>query len=618
MDFFRDYTLYARQQLLPSAVNPARDYQLEETLFRQAVEDTLASCAAPKLNLAKEASPGPPRRFSITQRGLAVIETGTEIASITPLLTLHEQLRQKWNVVAPGYRFPVELYVLAFVALKEVHRKFVNYTPELWGKDQPERRIRDFGILNNKAKVLAMCMKALNAVGIPKAAEVADMCREILENTEAVQKITADYLNGGVESVLRGFTAMLLWMNGEKKGNVTRQIGWADPDIDTSRPSDGRRKHVGNFSQLCDQIAWRAVFLHRILTRGEERAEVQTEEQRDILLLAERLRLGAQADAIPLFWPNGSRLRRDEAHALIKKGHRPVDMLATNEPHHIDGVRQPRLQRLKDDLTRYSWKQFQSLANMMQSRMRGKTEGQSLCRLWDDSVKAMQRTAEDYSRESSQKPMLTNTWIDGLFRELVPRVVDAFAPSRATNRPLMAVRTDKFGVELAEQLPVEPKKGRRIFLFATQALPDWQMVTAFEPAGTASRMAFCRLLNLLKNDDRQPVAVCFPWKPSTAKAPPDVVEELKWRSENGKPMLTFLTPAAALSAFSLIVRGFVEPKFLLDLICCPVSTVATPLGFRVIRLSDILTSCEQQATEEYWSIAVLREAMLRHFEADTP
>lgn len=618
MDFFRDYTLYARQQLLPSAVNPARDYELEERLFRQAVEDTLVSCAASRLSLAKEASPGPPRRFAITQRGLAVIETGTEIASITPLLTLHRQLRQKWNEVAPGDRFPVELYLLAFVALNEVHRKFIAYTPELWGQEQPERKVREFGILNNKSKVRAMCEKALKVVGIPNAAKIAEICRQVLENTEAVQKITADYPNGGVESVLRGFTAMLLWVNGDKKSNVTRQIGWADPDIDSSRPSDMRRKHVAAFSQLCDQIAWRAVFLHRILTRGDERTEVQTEEQRDILLLAERIRLGAQTEAIPLFWPNGSRLRRDEAHELIKKGHRPVAMLTTNEPQGIDGVREQRLQQLKEDLTRYAWKQFQSLANTMQSRMRGKTETQSLCRLWDDSIVAMRQAAEDYRRPHSQKARVTNKFIDGLFRELMPRVVGAFAPSRATNRPPMEARTDRCGVELAEQLPGEREKGRRIFLFATQALPDWQMVTAFEGAGSASRMSFCHLLSSLKNDDRHPVAVCFPWKPSTTKAPPDVVEQLKWRSENRKPTLTFLTPAAALSALTLIVRGFVEPKFLLDLVYCPVETVATPLGFRVIRLCDILTSCDRHATDEYWGIPILREAMLRHFEADTP
>src|SRR5262249_23695838 len=137
--------------------------------------------------------------------------------------------------------------------------------------------------------------------------------------------------------------------------------------------------------------------------------------------------------------------------------------------------------------------------------------------------------------------------VETLFAESVPEVIDTFISDDADK--VLSHRTDEHGIELMET----DGAARKIFLFPARVLPDWTVISPDrEKPALVARVEFSHLLNSLKNKQSQPVAVCFPWKPSTTKMPKVVAEQFEWRSQNGKPLFTFLTPAAMLCALTLI------------------------------------------------------------------
>src|SRR5207244_2968606 len=108
--------------------------------------------------------------------------------------------------------------------------------------------------------------------------------------------------------------------------------------------------------------------------------------------------------------------------------------------------------------------------------------------------------------------------------------------------PIEVVAGDERGVTLTfDARPSSSAHQGRLLLLAVQVLADWRLLHGARGIDKARAFPFLDLLDSLKNDERRPVFVCFPWKPATDKLPARLADEFTWRAQNGKPSPTFLT-----------------------------------------------------------------------------
>jgi len=354
-DSFFANTLYISQGRRPE----------ERRLFSCAVQCVLRTCAQQPLALVEE-TPGQPSLYSITQRGESIIDTGTEIRTIAPLMELVSLSHRVWEQICGGSPFPVELYVLCLLAQEEIHRQFIRYTPECQEADR--RRWTTDTIEQNRVLVLRSVRQALELLSVPDSPRLAVKLRDVLESWEPVRKIDSAYTGGAADSLLRQFAAVINWVHGKELRVVLRCLQNSAVTVGTRVP----------WRQVTEQLSWKARFLAQMLDTASATDGLRpstADEQRALHLLTSCLRYGCPPDAIPLFSGRTSRIDRRGAVELIDAGVTPARILSSTglprriTTHRSSGQSAPlskalteKVQRLREGLGRYAYRNLVELA----------------------------------------------------------------------------------------------------------------------------------------------------------------------------------------------------------------------------------------------------------------
>lgn len=298
------------------AQNKGRQRMLER--FVKSIREVLEACSLPPLQQVHKTSKGV---FEIREAGEAVIDTSTEISTVRTLASATIVVRRAWASVFNTRPFPTELFVLPLLMQEEVYRVTVDSTPE--GRSGGKRRYWTSEIEEaNRKTVAKMFEDALReACGVDNdARKLGTALRGAIAEFDTVRLIATPYSGegGGADALCRLFCSMIAWINGKSLTKSRRFAERLTPDKQRQPVKlDGVRM---SFRQLSEKLRYKAIFLAKLLAAGATGLEVGLEQQRLVFLLAERLRLGARTEAIPLFYPRASNLSRGEAHGLVDEG----------------------------------------------------------------------------------------------------------------------------------------------------------------------------------------------------------------------------------------------------------------------------------------------------------
>ena len=164
-DFLLHDTLFALQRL-PIDGTDSLERQRTDDLFRRSVKALLDDCASESLNLVEKEPGGSSPLYKITARGEAIIDTGTEIATIKPMLEIADAATKHLAQAACSSlppvpevpAIPAEVFLVCVVAQREICREYLRLMPET--ADSPNVKWDEQTAADNAADLLEGLAKA--------------------------------------------------------------------------------------------------------------------------------------------------------------------------------------------------------------------------------------------------------------------------------------------------------------------------------------------------------------------------------------------------------------------------------------------------------------------------
>lgn len=606
---FLGSTLYVEQFVKE---NPA-----ERSLFRCAVLRVLESCGNKPLELVSHDG-GNSRSYVITPRGEAVIDTGTEIQTVAPLLGIVDDSQTLWEKHFGEAAFPVELLILCALAQNEVLRDFIRYTPEgrtrnPWPKQQ---------IQLNHEDVLTKLVAALSHI-VPTSKEGAirsfamELSKLVMDCV--VSPANVAYRGGEADSVIRFFNGIESWIRGEDR-EIAYQLIEGDGLPERYR---GKMERLGQFTELLKN---KIVFLAKILANGRSGvAWLQPERERELRLLALRVRLGCMIEAIPLFWPWSSNFSRREAIGLMRSGITPAVLLLspTLPKQSTLGLSSERLSVLREDLEEYVLEDLDELHTEIIAGHQGQTEAhrESINRLWNVTRSSFETGIKQFRTDDLPQISFDSSLRNAFSVESPPADEDP--------RFGLTVRKPQFDEDFRIRASAGAEHGGLVWfgekLEGARNDDDggerhWKSDTFINVLGVQFRagwdctidgkswVPFSSLLALNKKK-KHLVIVALPWLPSGDEMPNEVTAALKQRHDFVEFSTTIVTPAAFATMATFIMRDFVSSEE-----CVAMLTRRPPNGqlFNVIATVRILQLADGLPERQVPSI--IREKMIELFE----
>ena len=369
----------------------------ELRLFKCAVQRTLEGCSEKPLHLVKKRIAAREAIYAITPRGEAIIDTGTELRTVAPVLRLVGDIEALWS--ASEVRMPVELYVLCLLGQEEIFRQCLRYAPEC--RRTPQRGWSGTIVTRNREAILADLQESLGRCGEPRARskKLAAAIRDVLDGWEPIGRVSAAYTNGGTDSVVRFFNAFIAWVSGDDLANV---IGHVENTV-VGTEYDVR---LQGWKRLTELLSWKALFLAKMLSTAKaEDVVFEAAQERELHSLAARLRLGCTAEAVPLFWPQSSDLKRRHAVLLIRGGMTPGRIASLSEPQRSLEQLFPKIlpdifDGLRRDLERFARKEFLELRSEMTAVPAGSPRTQSVHTLWEGMADLFEESVGAFTERS--------------------------------------------------------------------------------------------------------------------------------------------------------------------------------------------------------------------------
>jgi superfamily II DNA/RNA helicase len=606
LDLFND-SAYAYQILRN------RKDEKEAVFFECGVERILEGSALAPLHLV-ERTAGSAGLYAITPRGEAIIDTGTELQTVEPVLRLVNEMRNLWT--GRPAAMPIEIFILCLLGQDEIFRQCIRYAPECRRSDRRgwSRTVAD----QNRAAVLREVELALAKCGERESAAIASDLRDVVYRWEPLVKVASAYSNGAADAVLRIFCAAVAWVRGEEQGVV---LGYIE-DAVMGPEYSGR---VQGWRQLTEVLNWKMLFLAKMLgTAKAADSANDPAEERGLQLLAARLRLGCSADAVPLFWPRSSDIRRREAVLLIRAGMTPGRIASLGEPQRtlersVPEIKPGRLDGLRTDLGNFALSSFAELRAEMTAAPANDAKTGRARALWDgtDSILAEAidsfggrgklplrydaRIREALSPSDGQDPIMpardgavaTGKVVD---REYIVRF------ERAEGAVGLTILGEPGRSERTQSDPRVAIRRLRLRAIGLQMRHDW--TCRIDGEGWKN---FALVLAQYA-DVKHLLFVVIPWTPYHGELPEAARDELEARA-NAKGTVSIVTPAAFALMASAILRDFTNGESLLSLLAQPPSAELLSM-VDVRRVQEAL-----QFARAAWPESI-REKLISHFEID--
>lgn len=549
-------TLYAEQRLKHTA-SPVMDR--ERDLFKKAVDYTLQDLATFPLNLVDCDTHEGRDYYSITNRGEAIIDTGTEITTLRPLLEIGRRLQATWSAATDGSRFPAALYLLAVVSQTEAYRHVIRCAPEV--SDADMSRLPSNEAEANRLLVLERFASALEMmrVRLPEpltAASLRDVLDEHLTPT-GVNDFYGKYEGGLTDAVLRLFAAIAAWSRGAARSDVRRLIlGAAGDPI--------RSTQLSGFGTFRDQASWKLVFLARILGAPDPHAAavLTTRDEKELYSLAMSVRIGCEWQACRLIFQDyPESLSREEATALVGLGYsgdRIVQHPALAPP---SAIPPDRFAALRARLCHEAGERYLSLAGTWTAALGPEPAEADLAKLWDSSAKTFRAAIDCYYGSNTEHAKAEQTIaVQGGWAPIIEgerrQVREAGLADRTVLR--FSAGADDLTARWVFESTIDDSRApeHRLAVKGVQFLSDWSVMTTRGGSGVNEVLP-------LPADEPVVACVAFPWIPPMDAMPAKLRDALVVRHGRGQ-RLVFISPAAFMLLLSGVIRAFLPVKDLVE------------------------------------------------------
>jgi hypothetical protein len=630
-EFFEELSLYGEQNF--GQGRSLAESKPERDMFRCAIRSILADCATLAL-VTETALENADPTYQITERGQAIIDTGTEIETIAPMLLVYAKVRKAWDETHPGEPIPSELLLLVLVGLKEIYRNHFNRTPEFRRPRPAEEAEADENAPASPtlSPLHELFLKTLEKFA-PNARPLFDKLIPALEET-----LPPEPQFDLVSLTIRFFIAMVGWVSDMSRLETVRVIK-GEPKGDDALPG---------FRNYIDQLQWKTVCLQKLLV-----SDVSTRELGQLLFLPMRIRYGSASEAVPLFASRGFRPKRDIVRELLRLGRTPARLLAAPENATFalldrevkDAALLARIrERLSPTLNALRRHARQSLRDLVEAfAANDETErlaaiggvlrelgGQSQ----DKRENLFQRAIVDYSEiESQRAPNFDERLRKRLLHHESELAANQSEAAALASRP-RGQSNDHYIIEL-ERPRSGPGLDAHLYHYPSEAdaevegryiKPDeYQRVSSvrvvpfqFKSNWKASPGAghgwkpFSDWLAKLAHDVDNLAVVAFPWfpDPTLTDARPIKSALERFRSDGAA---TFMTPAAFAAFVLFPTRGLIRPERAMRLL------TREPSGGRLYQslgVRDVLEAAELDAPRD--ARLIFRERIITHFEVTPP
>lgn len=613
-DFLND-TMFV-SNLLNNSTLHQNDSKVVYAHLKDAIRNTLESCSSIDLRLVTKVEAEAPHgvndsnsanaKYYITERGQAVVDTGTKLKTLQPLVNMASQISR--------LQLPVEAFAIALVAQEEIYQEYTDYLPE-YNRDNNFRDELLLSTVINKTKKIFRSVTA--EFGI--TSEEADKLIGVLEEAE---HLSGDDRDSKIRrnALLRLASALLMWINGLDEDSILNLLegrGSALPPDAGLKPGE-----MMGFAQFTEALGWKAVLIARILPlEGDDTIQLPSHVVRDLTLLANRIKFGSSANSLPYFLSAGPQdqqpVSRPFIRELEKAGIRPVVVLS---PSHVGGASieagaPNEFALVRERLGKFAVQQYESLADEMTRETDENDSARGVVDdFWDGSGAAFASSKDAFltpgiSRGLEQPWSLFSklptdiSWLLSQVQHSVYRVgiVQVNRLIGDAEVPQICLVDESRERTLAGLSEADWQAGNEVFIVAIEIKEDWQM--------SATGRNWTNLAQFIESQGHvnHLGIVAFPWWPDLNEIPDQVRIALAHRAA-ANMTTTLLTPASLSLVLSLLARDL-----LVDRGRTVMSELVEPgeeVTYKLVNVEMLTKYLKREVP------TILRETLLSHFEVN--
>lgn len=582
--------------------------RISREFLQKAIDVVLGYCADYQIRIVDRYEISSERpRYRLTELGSAVIDTGTELTTLVPLLrwvafaknslespptggnpSASAQIRSPGNAGGPlGASLPIELFVFGLFLVPEVWRRAREFAPE--SRTHSSEFSSQAMIDANRDEVQAKIAVELEGLGITEPMAMIGAIREYVQYTAApLLPGQAAYDGADAEVAFRLFSASVRWISGRPL-----------EEVESLHRSDctGARGAVDRFRSSVERMSWLAVALYRCVNGsadGRAGVTVRAGQEKPLLKLARRLRYGCASEGLVLINLPRSRLKRHHVAALVAED-LTIDRLLSVKPREAIqlvenvlsslGVQRRAMVGLTKDLVDFAIRREQELSHECTRSTEETPERVDLRANWGDVTTG-----------------LRDMILEGVYRnreisQSLTRALRLLNDTRSRNWNSDEVPGSIMRVR-GQILRIERGRGIEPITISIQFVSSLieREERGLPPSVQISKQELTHSIRL-QGAERFKFIVGIPW------FLPHTVDEL--RSDIGKVFgaCVLMTPSCLLCLVSLLQRGFLDVDDFAE------TLKEFSAGLHLLSVTDLPTRFPVQGLP-----VALREAMQGHFE----
>ncbi|MCP4110913.1 MAG: DEAD/DEAH box helicase [Desulfobacteraceae bacterium] len=624
-------TLYYYQKL-------AKGDSVFQDDFEHCMRGVLWTCSSPDYQLVDRLRDE--ERYSITELGESAINTGTEFKTIAPMIKNTINFYEIWRMYFKEKHFPVCLYLLVIISLKEIFLKKKNCFPEKYIKSSEWKKNKKIAL--NRQEVFSHFQKILaEAIQEPiESLELINLGKSIQEPIESLElinnlaKTITDYLDrellvpnlkGGIgypqaytDMVLRFFCAVMVWINMDKLKEVHSHV----EKTNCFNSSDSQSDILGGFQKMADQVSWKLLFLWKLRKKWHSSKatmpELNLEQEIELLHIVSRIRIGCTIQGVYLSYPCSSNFSRNQIINILKKGVTPTFLLSSEHPEkHV----KPRscFDILQKDIQNFVKHGFESLTNEITITQDAEFDNYRKLKIipfWKSLSALFNKSISEFTKF---KP--NSLYFDQELRHFFNvKHLKAESPLYEENVGLHNLNYSEF-IEITH-----PPQAGMVWRESSRKNIESRCVKILGLQFNKSWGVFCGsddvfipFNQLLEKEAQTPhlVFVTLPWSPYLKEVPPSTVEILESRKKSDYTTV-LISPTAFATIVTAIVNHYVQGNTFIQYLTTPHSgMIQLVLTQQILKICDIENVNSANSANSAKKLPEsLREELIRFFEVE--
>jgi len=583
--------------------------------FDNCMKAVLWACSSNDYKLVKKIG-GDGEKYAITQLGEAIINTGTDLKTVAPMLKHTIAFYKIWKIYFRDKEFSVYLYVLVVIAQEEIFLRKVLETPEGktdekdWNQEMTEKNRRN--VRESFQKLIGRKISASENILDKFVNEII----QYLDKELAAPKsgtISVGYQGGFTDVVLRFFCAITAWIDMAKEQVVKNHVQkYRGPTI------SGRQMHgaLTGFRQFTDQVSWKLLFLWNLNNQwssgGEDKLpSLQVEQEIELHNMVAQIRIGCTAPGVAFSYPTSSNFSRKRIVGMLRDNITPTLLLSSGNPKkYVKSHRN--LDVLLQDLSKFTKHHFDGLEHGMLLYQDAETDDQRQFKIrdfWQLMSELFKKSMGRYS-QSVPKNIASDDKLVKFFdsKQLKDEISEDQTAriSRSDEAEFIDVtKAEPYGLIFSQKKKGQVIKQHPIKIVEAQFDRKWQVIYH------ASDAIFRPFDELLKqeSDTKHLVLITLPWLPYINEMPKSIKNALTTRHQKSFTTV-FISIAAFATMNTAIVRKWVKGEKFMEKLREPHKAL-----MRLVLTSHILRICHIDYIDpKNKRPDTLHEEVLKYFE----